>query len=145
MKRGTSAPCAMAPRRELESFAADSSCPSCARPRRPAIPVEGRGVFAPVDLLAPGGVSWQLSPMSIISINELHEQTDLWVRKAAEQEPVVVTDDGRAVAQIVAIPPAPPRTPFESRRLLPGFAELQDKLSGGTDSTEIISEMRDGR
>jgi antitoxin (DNA-binding transcriptional repressor) of toxin-antitoxin stability system len=83
--------------------------------------------------------------MTTVSINELHEHTDLWVRRATEQEPVVVTDNGQAVAKIVAIPPASHDNPFQSRQLLPGFAELQAKLTGGTDSTEIVSEMRDGR
>ena len=35
--------------------------------------------------------------------------------------------------------------PSLTRKLLPGFAELQGKLYGGTDSTQIISDMRDGR
>jgi antitoxin (DNA-binding transcriptional repressor) of toxin-antitoxin stability system len=83
--------------------------------------------------------------MTAISIHQLHEDTGLWVRKATEQEPIVVTDEGRAVAKIV--PFAAPKTgnPFLTRKLLPGFAELQAQMSGGTDSTDIISEMRDGR
>jgi hypothetical protein len=42
---------------------------------------------------------------------------------------------------------SPPKreNPFLTRKLLPGFAALQERLTGGTDSTEIISEMRDGR
>ena len=83
--------------------------------------------------------------MTAISIHELHANTDLWVRKATEQEPIVLTDQGRAVAQIVPLPTAHAENPFLTRKLLPGFAELQAKLSGGTDSTRIVSEMRDGR
>ena len=42
--------------------------------------------------------------------------------------------------------PAPKReNPFLTRKLLPGFAALQERLTGGTDSADIISEMRDGR
>jgi antitoxin (DNA-binding transcriptional repressor) of toxin-antitoxin stability system len=82
--------------------------------------------------------------MAAISIHELHENTDLWVRKAVE-EPVILTDKGQAVAKIVAISAAQKGNPFLTGKLLPGFAELQAKLSGGTDSTQIISEMRDGR
>lgn len=33
--------------------------------------------------------------------------------------------------------------PFTTRKVLPGFAELQARLAGGTDSTLIISEDRD--
>jgi len=83
--------------------------------------------------------------MTAISISELHEHTALWVRKATEQEPIVLTDNGRVVAKIVPVPVAKVANPFLNRKLLPGFAELQAKLSGGTDSTQIISEMRDGR
>jgi antitoxin (DNA-binding transcriptional repressor) of toxin-antitoxin stability system len=83
--------------------------------------------------------------MTAISIHELHANTDLWVRKATEHEPIVLTDQGRAVAQIVPLPAANAENPFLTRKLLPGFAELQAKLSGGTDSTRIVSEMRDGR
>ena len=83
--------------------------------------------------------------MPAISIHELHENTDLWVRKATEQEPIVLTDKGQAVAKIVPVPVANAENPFLTRKLLPGFAELQAKLSGGTDSTQIISEMREGR
>ena len=82
--------------------------------------------------------------MTAITIHELHERTDLWVRKATEQEPIVVTDQGRAVAKIVPVTGAKVENPFLTRTLLPGFAELQSKLSGGTDSARIISEMRDG-
>ncbi len=70
--------------------------------------------------------------MTAISIRELHEQTDLWVRTATEQEPVVVTDNGTAVAKIVPIGRANTDNPFQNRRLLPGFSELQARLTGGT-------------
>ena len=73
--------------------------------------------------------------MTAISIRELHENTDLWVRKATEQEPIVPTDKGQAVAKIVPLPVAHAENPFRTRKLLPGFAELQAKLSAGTDST----------
>jgi antitoxin (DNA-binding transcriptional repressor) of toxin-antitoxin stability system len=82
--------------------------------------------------------------MAAISIRELHEHTDLWVRKASE-EPVILTDGGQAVAKIVPVLPPQKGNPFLTRKLLPGFAELQAKLSGGAESTLIISEMRDGR
>ena len=88
---------------------------------------------------------WQPPRMTSISIRELHENTDLWVRKATESEPIVVTDHGQAVAKITPIPVAKTDNPFLHRKLLPGFAELQRKLTGGTDSTQIISDMRDGR
>ena len=83
--------------------------------------------------------------MTAISIHELHENTDLWVRKATEQEPIVVTDDGKAVAKIVAISAAKEAFPFRSRKLLPGYEAIMHKNYGGQDSTAIVSDMRDGK
>ncbi|RBP42509.1 antitoxin Phd_YefM of type II toxin-antitoxin system [Roseimicrobium gellanilyticum] len=84
--------------------------------------------------------------MVAISIHELHEHTDLWVRKAAAREDVLITDNGHAVAKIVPIPPEPNTSnPFLTRKVLPGFADLQASLSGGTDSSKAVSEMRDER
>ena len=83
--------------------------------------------------------------MTAISIHELHEHTALWVRKATEQEPIVLTENGEAVAKIVPMPSAKSENPFLNRKLLPGYEALMHKLYGGQDSTEIISEMRDGR
>ena len=87
----------------------------------------------------------RLIRMTAISIHELHENTALWVSKATGQEPIVLTDQGQPVVKIVPLPVAKAENPFLTRKLLPGFTELQAKLSGGTDSTQIISEMRDGR
>lgn len=84
--------------------------------------------------------------MTAISIRELHEHTDLWVRKAAAREDVLITDNGHAVAKIVPVPTeAKASNPFLTRKVLPGFANLQASLSGGTDSTKTVSEMRDER
>lgn len=83
--------------------------------------------------------------MTAISIHELHEHTDVWLRKVSEQESIVVTDNGRAVAKIVPFPVATPENPFLTRKLLPGYEAIMHKRYGGKDSTEIISEMRDGR
>ena len=66
--------------------------------------------------------------MTAISISELHEHTALWVSKATEQEPIVLTDKGQAVSKIVPLPIAKAENPFLTRKLLPRFAELQGKL-----------------
>ena len=83
--------------------------------------------------------------MTAISIDELHENTDLWVRKATELEPIVVTADGKAVAKIVPIPVANEPLPFRTRKLIPGYEAIMHKRYGGADSTHIVSEMRDGK
>ncbi len=85
--------------------------------------------------------------MTIISIKELHARTGEWVRKAAESGEITVTDRGLPVAKLTSLPagqlPRPTINPFLHRKLLPGFAQLQKSLVGGTDSVQIISEDRD--
>ena len=85
--------------------------------------------------------------MQTITIEELHTHTSEWINKAAEHDEITVTDGGKAVAIIrTLVPQFKTRpNPFLNRKLLPGFAELQKRLVGGTDSTQIISEDRDGR
>lgn len=83
--------------------------------------------------------------MTAISIHELHEHTDLWVRKATEEEPIVLTDKGQAVAKIVPVPAVPAKNPFLTRKLLPGYEAIMHKRYPGKDITGIISDMRDGR
>ena len=86
--------------------------------------------------------------MQTITIEELHTQTGEWISKAAEHDEITVTDGGKAVAVITPLVPKPRppgHNPWKNRVLLPGFAELQKRLVGGTDSTQIISEDRDGR
>ncbi len=86
--------------------------------------------------------------MTTITIKQLHERTGEWVRRA-EAEEITVTARGLPVARLTPLVAAPPASrqpnPWLKRELLPGFAELQKRLVGGTDSTQIISEMRDGR
>ena len=81
--------------------------------------------------------------MKTISIRDLHERTGAWVRKAVELGAITVTERGKPVVRIEAISDARPANPFRDRRLRPGYARLRGKLSGGTDSTTIVSEDRD--
>ena len=86
-----------------------------------------------------------LARMTAISIHELHENTGLWVRKATESEPIVVTDEGKAVAKIVPIPVVKETHPFRARKLVPGYEAIMHKRYGGPDCTEAVSDMRDGK
>ena len=83
--------------------------------------------------------------MTAISIHELHEHTELWVRKASGQDPIVVTDQGRAVAKLVSFPTAKVENPFLNRKLVPGYEALMHKRYPGKESADIISDMRDGQ
>jgi len=85
--------------------------------------------------------------MKSISIRELHEKTGDWIRKADQYGEILVTSRGKTVAKI--LPEAGPgETPyFLRRRATPAYRRLAERgtLSGGTDSTQIISEDRDRR
>jgi antitoxin (DNA-binding transcriptional repressor) of toxin-antitoxin stability system len=83
--------------------------------------------------------------MKSISIRELHQRTGAWVRKATEQGSTTVTERGRPITRLEAIADTGPKNPFLTRKLLPGYARLKGKLRGGTDSTTLVSEDRDGR
>jgi antitoxin (DNA-binding transcriptional repressor) of toxin-antitoxin stability system len=81
--------------------------------------------------------------MKTISIRELHERTGAWVRKAVELGAITVTERGKPLVRLEAVPDTKPANPFRARRLRPGYARLRGKLGRGTDSTTIISEDRE--
>jgi prevent-host-death family protein len=81
--------------------------------------------------------------MKTISIRELHEKTGEWVRAAATHEQIIVTDSGKPVAVISPHRSPPKENKFKNRKLLPGFEKLMGRMTGGTDSTQIVSEGRD--
>ena len=83
--------------------------------------------------------------MKQISIRELHEKTGEYIRQAAKAGAIYVTDRGRTVAKIVPQEELPPVPYFAQRKLIPGFRKLlkTGKLSGGPDSTILVSEDRD--
>ena len=83
--------------------------------------------------------------MKTISIRELHESTGAWVREAARLGALVITDHGKPIARIEGVAADMQVNPFLRRTLRPGYAKLRGKLSGGADSTLIISDDRDGR
>ena len=86
-----------------------------------------------------------LCHMKTISIRQLHEKTGEWVRDAARQGELTVTDRGRAVARIVPHVAEPEVPYFARRKLSPSFTTLaaSGRLRGGTDSTQIVSDDRD--
>jgi prevent-host-death family protein len=83
--------------------------------------------------------------MKTISIRELHEKTGEYIRKAAREGEIHVTDRGRTIAKIVPQEDAPELPYFARRVLTSGFRKLLKggKLKGGTDSTRIVSDDRD--
>jgi antitoxin (DNA-binding transcriptional repressor) of toxin-antitoxin stability system len=83
--------------------------------------------------------------MKTITIRELHERTGAWVRKAAQLGTITVTERGRPVARLEAIPEPGRKNPFLGRKVRPGYRKLMGKLTGGTDSVVIVSEDRGGR
>ena len=77
--------------------------------------------------------------MRKITIRELHIKTGKWVRRAAEEERIIITDRGRPVATLVPFQIQDAYTPFSKRKILPEFESLPF-LPG--DSTRYISEDR---
>ena len=85
-----------------------------------------------------------------ISISELHEHTDHYVREAAAKR-IVITDHGKPVAELQpATPPPSSEVPYFARRKLqPGFQEMMESGAfrprpGDRDITDLIPDDRDG-
>jgi prevent-host-death family protein len=85
-----------------------------------------------------------------ISIDQLRARTEHYVRAAAEQQRVIILEDGKPVAELQPAKPATPWTnPWKTRKLLPAFEKSQ-KLGafrwkpGFSDATKLISDDRDG-
>jgi antitoxin (DNA-binding transcriptional repressor) of toxin-antitoxin stability system len=81
--------------------------------------------------------------MKTITIRELHHNTGQWVREAARFGEIHVTERGKTIARILPQAPTPEIPYFARRKLNPAFRRIMHRLSGGTDSTRIISEDRD--
>ena len=81
--------------------------------------------------------------MKTVSLRELHEKTGQVVRNVTEVGAIYITDRGKTVAKIVPEEPEPEVPYFARRKLTPAFRKIMEKLRGGTDSTQIISEDRD--
>lgn len=87
--------------------------------------------------------------MKTISIRELHARTGKWVREAAEQGQILVTDNGRPVARMVPEAAAAKPPYFANRRFinrkLKQWIESGESGRGGTDVTRGISDEREDR
>ena len=83
--------------------------------------------------------------MKKISIRELHEKTGEYIRRAAKEGELLVTDRGRTVAKIVPQGEEPEIPYFARRVFTPAFRKLMKggRLRGGTDVTRMVSEDRD--
>lgn len=77
--------------------------------------------------------------MKTISIHELHEEMDQWVRQAAQYGEILVTDSGKSVAKLVPLNESPKKSSFKDWQPSPEFAAIMHQPVGGTDSTQIIS------
>jgi prevent-host-death family protein len=83
--------------------------------------------------------------MKTISIKELHDKTGHWLRRVKAEGELIVTERGNPVARMLPPARASAGNPFTKRKLLRGIAPLIARPLGGPDSTDIISEMRNGR
>jgi prevent-host-death family protein len=86
-----------------------------------------------------------MPPAITISIRDLHARTGHFVRRAAEM-PVIVTDNGKPVAEIsgamVATGGKAKKATWARRPLVASYAKLATKAIGGTDSAVMVAEER---
>jgi len=76
--------------------------------------------------------------MKQISISELQSDAGRWIRRAAIEKQIVITDQGRPVAALI------PFWPSQSGKPLPNREERISRRSHITvDSAVYLSDMRD--
>lgn len=78
--------------------------------------------------------------MKRITIRELHMRTGSWVREAAREDPIIVTDRGEPIAVVKAYSRSDTARSFADRRESDAFGRLP-KIN--LDSTAYLSEDRD--
>jgi len=78
--------------------------------------------------------------MKTISIRELHLNTGRWVRQAASQGPIVVTDRGRRVAALQPFDASATGRPLPNRE-----SAIQKRSKVPVDSVVYQSELREER
>jgi prevent-host-death family protein len=86
--------------------------------------------------------------MKTISLRELHNQTGKWMRRVKDEEEIIVTDRGAAIAVVRPLPAGPKmKIDWRNRDLLPGYAKAlkAGKLKSNIDSGIGISEDRTSR
>jgi prevent-host-death family protein len=86
--------------------------------------------------------------MKTISLRELRHNTGKWMRRAVEEQEIIVTDRGVAIAKVIAPDqPTKKKKTWANRTLLPGYAALMKagKLKSTGDSSVYISEDRTSR
>ena len=77
--------------------------------------------------------------MKKITIRELHMRTGEWVRKAAREEKIIITERGHPVATLNPFEMKDLGIPFNRRKRIPAFERLPVYTG---DSTQCISEDR---
>lgn len=84
--------------------------------------------------------------MKRVSLRELHDKTGSLIRDASRVGGLIVTDRGTAIARIEPVDSRPAPNPFLSRKVLPAYQRLlrSGRLRRGTDSTQSVSDDRDG-
>jgi prevent-host-death family protein len=78
--------------------------------------------------------------MKRITIRELHMRTGSWIREAAREEQIIVTDRGEPVAVVKAYTDAETVRSFAERRESEAFLRLPNI---DLDSTRYLSDDRD--
>ncbi len=86
--------------------------------------------------------------MKTISLRELHNDTGKWIRSVKDEEEIIITDRGVAIASMKPIKKAVgKKLTWGTVKLRPGYAALMKagKLKSNIDSSIGISEDRTSR
>jgi len=75
--------------------------------------------------------------MKEISIQQLQDDAGQWVRLAANQERIIITDGGQPVAALTAFEPSQP-----AKRLPDREDKIKQRSLIKIDSADYVSEMR---
>lgn len=86
-----------------------------------------------------------LKHMSEVGIRALKQNASAVVAEAAAGETVIITDRGRPVAQMTAIPQSRLRALIDAGRARPARRELADLSAPepGPELSRVLAEMRD--
>ncbi|MGE0131692.1 MAG: type II toxin-antitoxin system Phd/YefM family antitoxin [Blastocatellales bacterium] len=76
--------------------------------------------------------------MKQISVVDLQSDVASWIRQAAVEKQIVITDQGKPVAALVPFLPSEPAKPLPNRE-----ERINQRPFISIDSADYISEMRD--
>ena len=101
---------------------------------------EGSGHYTIYDYAALEGMGWpcQNKTMKEITVQQLHEETERWVKQAADNGGILITEEGKPVAKLETVAVAKKGKPLPDRE-----EKIRRRPYNPVDSAAYISEDRD--